>query len=78
MYHKTIFNKEIIDTVKKDFVNVRRYVSNNGNITYSAGRDINGHSDITSGIVLCNKASKMLENKYKDEPYSYKRTSVFG
>lgn len=76
--HKTIFNKEIIDTVKKDFVNVRRYVSNNGNITYSAGRDINGHSDITSGIVLCNKASKMLENKYKDEPYSYKRTSVFG
>lgn len=76
--HNMIFNKEIIETVKRDVCNVRRYVSNTGKITYSAGRDENGHSDITSGLVLLNKAGKELEFKGNDEPFSYKRFSVFG
>jgi hypothetical protein len=38
--------------VKNDFAKVRRYISSTGKISYSAPHSKDGHSDITSGIVL--------------------------
>ena len=44
--------KELVELVKNDFANVRRYISSTGKISYSAPHSKDGHSDITSGIVL--------------------------
>jgi hypothetical protein len=38
--------------VISDFAKVRRYISSNGRISYSAPHSKDGHADITSGIVL--------------------------
>lgn len=50
-------NPELVDIVKNDFANVRRYISSTGNISYTAAHSKDGHSDITSGIVLALEAS---------------------
>lgn len=41
-----------------DFRNVHRIVNEAGKVTYSAGRDANGHSDATSALVLALMAAK--------------------
>lgn len=45
-------NSELVDLVKNDFAKVRRYISSTGKISYSAPHSKDGHSDVTSGIVL--------------------------
>ena len=45
-------NPELKTMVISDFGNVRRYISNTGRISYSSPHTQDGHSDITSSIVL--------------------------
>lgn len=56
--HKIKFNSKFIDIVTRDIQNVERIVTESGQVKYQASRDENGHSDITSGLVLAYKALK--------------------
>lgn len=49
-------NPELLQMVKNDFSQMRRYISSNGKIAYYAPHSKDGHADITSGIVLCLEA----------------------
>lgn len=51
-------NPELVDLVKNDFAKVRRYISSTGKISYSAPHSKDGHSDVTSGIVLALEAMR--------------------
>lgn len=52
-HHKLYINKKFQSKIVADFNNVQRIISENGQIKYQANRDKNGHSDITSSLVLC-------------------------
>ena len=51
--HKLFINKKFQSMIEQDFQNVQRIVTENGQVKFNAGRDQNGHSDITSALVLC-------------------------
>lgn len=51
--HKLFINKKFQSIIEQDFQNVQRIVTENGQVKFNAGRDQNGHSDITSALVLC-------------------------
>lgn len=75
--HKILFNKKYKDLVISDFNNVHRIVSESGKVSYEAGRNKNGHSDVTSAIVLALESiSKTKVNEQVPMPILY--SSVFG
>lgn len=49
---KLVFSEHLRQLVVSDFQNVSRIVTEAGVVKYVAGRDANGHSDVTSAIVL--------------------------
>lgn len=55
--HKIKFASHLKSMIMADFANVHRIVTENGTIKYEAGRDSNGHSDLTSAIVLALEAN---------------------
>lgn len=59
---KLTFAPHLEEMVKADFRNVHRIVNEAGKVTYSAGRDANGHSDVTSALVLAVQALKSVPN----------------
>lgn len=56
--HKLKFSKKFKDLLEMDFMNVHRVVSETGKVTFEAGRGPNGHSDVTSALVLALQAAK--------------------
>lgn len=59
---KLSFAPHLEEMIKADFRNVHRIVNEVGKVTYSAGRDANGHSDVTSALVLAVQALKSVPN----------------
>ena len=51
-------NPQHKQSIINDFGNVRRYISNTGKISYSAPHNSDGHSDITSALVLALQSIK--------------------
>lgn len=62
--HKLKFAKHLEQLVKQDIGNVHRIVNEVGRVSYTAGRDNNGHSDATSAIVLSLQAQKQFPNQF--------------
>lgn len=56
--HKIKFKRDFQQMIVQDFQNVHRIVSEAGKVSFQAGRGVNGHSDITSAIVLGHQAIK--------------------
>ena len=56
--HKVKFNRKFKSLLEEDFSNVSRIVSESGKVSFEAGRNRNGHSDVTSSIVLALQAAK--------------------
>lgn len=50
--HKFKIKANLLPLVKADFQNVQRIITESGNVKFQAGHNENGHSDITSAIVL--------------------------
>lgn len=63
--------------IETDFDNVQRLVSENGQVKYEAGRNSQGHSDITSAIILALQAIKDKPVSFT-MPATYMRNSPFG
>ena len=70
-------NQAFKQLIVNDFGNMRRYISNTGKISYSAPHTSDGHSDITSAIVLALKAIKDNPVSFS-LPSAYQRYSAFG
>ena len=75
--HKLKFASHLEQLVKQDIRNVHRLVNEAGKVSYSAGRDANGHSDATSAMVLAIQAAKQFPNQIAT-PQAYGRQSAFG
>ena len=75
--HKLKFASHLEKLVKQDIRNVHRLVNEAGKVSYSAGRDANGHSDATSAMVLAIQAAKQFPNQLAT-PQAYGRQSAFG
>lgn len=56
--HSIKFNLKYKDMIVNDFNNVQRIVTEDGKVKYQAGHNENGHSDITSGLVLALQSLK--------------------
>lgn len=54
------FAKHLIERVKQDLQHVSRVVTASGEVRYQASRNSEGHSDITSALVLCTEAFKKM------------------
>lgn len=55
---KLVFADHLRPLVVSDFSNIARVVTESGKVTYTAGRNENGHSDGASAIVLALQAAK--------------------
>lgn len=75
--HKLKFASHLEQLVKQDIRNVHRIVNEAGKVSYTAGRDGNGHSDATSAMVLAIQAAKQFPNQLAT-PQAYVRQSAFG
>ena len=74
--HKMKVNRKFKSIIEKDFKNVQRVVNEAGQVKYIAGHDENGHSDITSGLVLGIRA--IDDNPVNFQmPIQYIRQSIF-
>lgn len=74
--HKLKVNRKFKSIIEKDFKNVQRVVNEAGQVKYIAGHDENGHSDITSGLVLGIRA--IDDNPVNFQmPIQYIRQSIF-
>ena len=74
--HKMKVNRKFKSIIEKDFKNVQRVVNEAGQLKYIAGHDENGHSDITSGLVLGIRA--IDDNPVNFQmPIQYIRQSIF-
>lgn len=74
--HKLKVNIKFKSIIEKDFKNVQRVVNEAGQVKYIAGHDENGHSDITSGLVLGIRA--IDDNPVNFQmPIQYIRQSIF-
>ena len=70
-------NQAFKQLIVNDFGNMRRYISNTGKISYSAPHTSDGHSDITSAIVLALQA--IHDNPVSfSMPSTYMRSSPLG
>ena len=75
--HKLKFNSKFRSIIEEDFQNVHRIVSETGKVQFEAGRSKQGHSDVTSAIVLALQSAK--DNPVNlVEPQSYMRFSPLG
>ena len=75
--HKLKFNSKFRSIIEEDFQNVHRIVSETGKVQFEAGRNKQGHSDVTSAIVLALQAAK--DNPVNlVQPQSYMRFSSLG
>ena len=75
--HKLKFNSKFRSIIEEDFQNVHRIVSETGKVQFEAGRSKQGHSDVTSAIVLALQSAK--DNPVNlVEPQSYMRFSSLG
>lgn len=75
--HKLKFNKKFKDLLEMDFMNVHRVVSETGKVSFEAGRGPNGHSDVTSAVVLALQAAKTCPASFSI-PQTWARPSSFG
>ena len=75
--HKLKFNAKFRSLVEEDFQNVHRIVSETGKVQFDAGRGKNGHSDVTSALVLALQAAKASPLSMT-APQPYMRASSFG
>lgn len=57
---KVKFAKHLIERVKQDMQQVSRVVTASGEVRYQASRGEEGHSDITSALVLCIESFKKM------------------
>lgn len=67
--HKLFINRKFQNLIESDFQNVQRIVSENGQVGYIAGHDKNGHSDVTSALVLC-------LNAIRNNPINFSKPQV--
>lgn len=74
--HKLKVNIKFKSIIEKDFNNVQRVVNEAGQVKYIAGHDENGHSDITSGLVLGIRAIDDNPANFQ-MPIQYIRQSIF-
>lgn len=75
--HTLKINQKFKSMIELDFNNVRRIVNEAGQVKYEAGHNAQGHSDITSAIVLALQAIKDKPVSFA-APVSYSRSSVFS
>lgn len=75
--HKVKFNRKFKALIEEDFSNVSRIVSETGKVSFDAGRNRLGHSDVTSSIVLGVQSAKKNPAQMT-APLSYVRASPFG
>ena len=74
--HKLKVNIKFKSIIEKDFKNVQRVVNEAGQVKYIAGHNENGHSDITSGLVLGIRAIDDHPANFQ-MPIQYIRQSIF-
>ena len=74
--HKLKVNIKFKSIIEKDFKNVQRVVNEAGQVKYIAGHNENGHSDITSGLVLGIRAIDDNPANFQ-MPIQYIRQSIF-
>lgn len=63
--------------IELDFQNVHRIVNEAGKVSFEAGRNSQGHSDVTSALVLALQAAKSNPASFS-QPVGFQRTSPFG
>lgn len=56
--HTILFNRKFKSMLEMDFNNVQRIVTESGQVKYEAGHNAQGHSDITSALVLALQSIK--------------------
>ena len=75
--HTLKINRKFKSMIELDFNNVQRIVNEAGQVKYEAGHNSQGHSDITSAIVLALQAIKDKPVSFS-MPTTYMRNSAFG
>lgn len=75
--HKLKFAKHLKNQIISDVSNVHRIVTENGQVKYEAGRNVEGHSDLTSAIVLALEANASRPQQLS-MPTSKILQSMFG
>ena len=75
--HTLKINRKFKSMIELDFNNVQRIVNEAGQVKYEAGHNSQGHSDITSAIVLALQAIKDKPVSFS-MPTTYMRSSQFG
>lgn len=76
--HKIKFNSKFKELIINDFNNVKRIISETGKVRYEANRNKNGHSDITSALVLALEAVSKNITPNKTLPIIHQNLSIFG
>ena len=75
--HTLKINRKFKSMIELDFNNVQRIVNEAGQVKYEAGHNAQGHSDITSAIVLALQAIHDKPVSFS-MPTTYMRNSAFG
>lgn len=75
--HTLKINRKFKSMIELDFNNVQRIVNEAGQVKYEAGHNSQGHSDITSAIVLALQAIRDKPVSFS-MPTTYMRNSAFG
>ena len=75
--HTLKINRKFKSMIELDFNNVQRIVNEAGQVKYEAGHNAQGHSDITSAIVLALQAIRDKPVSFS-MPTTYMRNSAFG
>ena len=75
--HKLKFAKHLKNQIIADVSNVHRIVTESGQVKYEAGRNADGHSDLTSAIVLALEANASRPQQLS-MPTSQILQSMFG
>ena len=75
--HKLKFAKHLKNQIIADISNVHRIVTESGQVKYEAGRNADGHSDLTSAIVLALEANASRPQQIS-MPTSQILQSMFG
>lgn len=75
--HKLKVSRKWKAALELDFQNVHRIVNEAGKVIFEAGRNSQGHSDITSALVLALQSAKKHPASIS-MPVSWQRPSAFG